>query len=71
MITCLLFGFSQSLAWAIVARSLAGASSGTVGIIRTTVAELVPERELQPKAFSIMPLVWSVGEFVVPCRPPD
>ena len=65
MITCLLFGFSKNLAWAIVARSLAGASSGTVGIIRTTVAELVPERELQPKAFSLMPLVWSIGEFPI------
>jgi hypothetical protein len=61
MSACLLFGFSRSLQWAIVARSFAGASSGTVGIIRTTVAEMVPERELQPRAFSIMPLVWSIG----------
>jgi MFS family permease len=34
---------------------------GIVGIIRTMVAELVPEKELQPRAFSIMPLVWSIG----------
>jgi hypothetical protein len=25
------------------------------------VAEMVPEKELQPRAFSIMPLVWSIG----------
>lgn len=37
-----------------------------VGIIRTVVAELVPERELQPKAFSIMPLVWSIGSIFGP-----
>lgn len=37
-----------------------------VGIIRTMVAELVPERELQPRAFSIMPLVWSLGSVVGP-----
>ncbi len=30
------------------------------------VAELVPERELQPRAFSIMPLVWSLGSVVGP-----
>ena len=61
MIACILFGFAQSLTWAIIARSMAGASAGTIGIIRTTVAEMVPERELQPRAFSIMPLVWSVS----------
>lgn len=38
----------------------------TVGIIRTMVAELVPEKELQPRAFSIMPLVWSLGSVVGP-----
>lgn len=37
-----------------------------VGIIRTMVAEMVPERELQPRAFSIMPLVWSVGSVFGP-----
>jgi MFS family permease len=30
------------------------------------VAEMVQERELQPKAFSIMPLVWSVGSVFGP-----
>lgn len=38
----------------------------TVGIIRTMVAEMVPEKELQPRAFSIMPLVWSVGSVFGP-----
>lgn len=37
-----------------------------VGIIRTMVAEMVTERELQPRAFSIMPLVWSLGSVVGP-----
>ena len=30
------------------------------------VAELVPEKELQPKAFSIMPLVWGLGSIFGP-----
>jgi hypothetical protein len=30
------------------------------------VAEMVPERELQPRAFSIMPLVWSLGSIFGP-----
>jgi MFS family permease len=66
MVASLLFGFSQSLIWALVARSIAGASSGTVGIIRTTVAEMVPEKVLQPLAFSIMPLVWTIGSVLGP-----
>lgn len=37
-----------------------------VGIIRTMVAEMVTEKELQPRAFSIMPLVWSLGSVVGP-----
>lgn len=37
-----------------------------VGIIRTMVAEMVPQKELQPRAFSIMPLVWSLGSVVGP-----
>ena len=62
MTASLLFGFSRSLLMAIFARSIAGASSGTVGILRTTVAEMVPQRILQPRAFSIMPLVWTIGQ---------
>ena len=42
MITTLVWGFSTSLPMAIVARGLAGAGSGNVGILRTTVAELCP-----------------------------
>ena len=66
MSSSLLFGFSRTLVWAIVARSLAGASCGTVGIIRTMVAEMVPYKELQPKAFSVMPLVWTIGSIFGP-----
>ena len=66
MMTFILFSFSQSITWAIIARAIAGASSGTVGIIRTAVAEMVPEKMLQPKAFSIMPLVWSFGSILGP-----
>ncbi|KAL9103704.1 MAG: hypothetical protein Q9187_008979, partial [Circinaria calcarea] len=32
----------------------------------TTVAEMVPYKNLQPKAFSIMPLVWTIGSIFGP-----
>ena len=66
MITSVLFGFAQSLPWALAVRSLQGACNGNVGIIRTMVAELVPQKELQPRAFSVMPLVWSIGSILGP-----
>jgi MFS family permease len=66
MTSSLLFGFSRSLGWAIFARCLSGASSGNVGILRTTVAEMVPYKELQPRAFSTMPLVGQFGTALGP-----
>ncbi|MCJ1272871.1 hypothetical protein MMC21_000660 [Puttea exsequens] len=66
MCSSLLFGFSRSLVWAIITRSLTGASNGNVGIMRTAVAEMVPYRELQPMAFSVMPLVWTIGSIFGP-----
>ncbi|KAL8797055.1 MAG: hypothetical protein Q9195_000826 [Heterodermia aff. obscurata] len=66
MLSSLLFGFSRSLTWAIAARAFAGSVNGNVGIIRTTVAELVPQKELQPRAFSVMPLVWTIGSIFGP-----
>ncbi|KAK8071961.1 hypothetical protein PG996_005309 [Apiospora saccharicola] len=66
MICFLIWGVSTSLTMAITVRAVQGASNGNVGIIRTMVAELVPEKELQPRAFSIMPLVWSVGSIFGP-----
>jgi hypothetical protein len=66
MITSLMWGFSTNLAFAITARVLAGAGNGNVGIIRTTVAEMVPFKELQPRAFSLMPLVWNIGSIFGP-----
>ncbi|KAI1264905.1 major facilitator superfamily transporter [Xylariaceae sp. FL1019] len=62
----LVWGVSSTLAMAITVRAFQGACNGNVGIIRTMVAEMVPERELQPKAFSIMPLVWSIGSVFGP-----
>jgi predicted MFS family arabinose efflux permease len=64
MASSLLFGFSTSLRWAIVSRALSGASNGNVGILRTTVAEMVPQRSLQPQAFAVLPLVWTIGSII-------
>ncbi|KAL1836052.1 hypothetical protein VTJ49DRAFT_5626 [Mycothermus thermophilus] len=62
----LLWGIATSLPMAIIIRAVMGGGNGNVGIIRTMVAEMVPEKSLQPRAFSIMPLVWSIGSVFGP-----
>ncbi|UKZ48955.1 hypothetical protein TrVGV298_003192 [Trichoderma virens] len=66
MICFIIWGMSTSLTMAITVRAIMGGGNGNVGIIRTMVAEMVTEKELQPRAFSIMPLVWSLGSVVGP-----
>ncbi|EPS36288.1 hypothetical protein H072_10173 [Dactylellina haptotyla CBS 200.50] len=67
MLACVvLFGFSTSLHMAMIARCCVGLLNGNVGILRTVVAELVPEKELQPQAFGILPLAWNIGSIIGP-----
>lgn len=66
MIASIMLGMSHTLAMVLATRALTGLVSGNVGTIRTVVAEIVPERELQPRAFSIMPLVWTIGSIFGP-----
>ncbi|PWY72359.1 MFS transporter [Aspergillus heteromorphus CBS 117.55] len=66
MFFSLVFGFSTSLPMLIISRGFLGLMNGNVGIIRTMVAEMVPQKELQPRAFSVMPLVWTVGSIFGP-----
>ena len=37
-----------------------------VALMRTMVAELVPQKELQPRAFSILPTVYATGSLLGP-----
>ncbi|KND91291.1 putative membrane protein [Tolypocladium ophioglossoides CBS 100239] len=66
MVCFIVWGMSTSLTMAITVRAIMGAGNGNVGLIRTMVGEMVTEKELQPRAFSIMPLVWSLGSVVGP-----
>lgn len=60
------FGFSTNLWMAILSRALGGLLNGNVGVLQTTVAELVTKKEHQPRAYSIMPFVWCLGSIIGP-----
>ena len=65
-ISMMVFGFAPSLPIALIARALGGLLNGNIGVLQTTVAELVTVKEHQPRAYSIMPFVWCLGSIVGP-----
>ena len=65
-ISMICFGFANSLPMALIARALGGLLNGNVGVLQTTVAELVVVKDHQPRAYSIMPFVWCLGSIIGP-----
>ncbi|KAI4235428.1 MAG: hypothetical protein L6R40_006470 [Gallowayella cf. fulva] len=66
LLSMLVFGFASSLPVALLARALGGALNGNIGVLQTTVAEIVTNKEHQPSAYAIMPFVWSLGSILGP-----
>ncbi|KAK2612566.1 hypothetical protein QQS21_001336 [Conoideocrella luteorostrata] len=65
-LSVLAFGFAPNLPVALFARALGGLLNGNIGVLQTTVAELVTVREQQPRAYTIMPMVWCIGSIIGP-----
>lgn len=65
-LSMIIFGFATNLQTAIIARAVGGLLNGNVGVLQTTVAELVTVKEHQPRAYSIMPFVWCLGSIIGP-----
>ncbi|CAH0015512.1 unnamed protein product [Clonostachys rhizophaga] len=65
-ISVLIFGFAPNLPVALLARALGGLLNGNIGVLQTTVAELVTVKEHQPRAYTIMPMVWCIGSIIGP-----
>ncbi|KAM3499886.1 hypothetical protein MY10362_006889 [Beauveria mimosiformis] len=65
-LSVLVFGFAPNLPVALLARALGGLLNGNIGVLQTTVAELVTVKEQQPRAYTIMPMVWCIGSIVGP-----
>jgi len=65
-LSVLVFGFARSLPVALFARALGGLLNGNIGVLQTTVAELVTVKEHQPRAYTVMPMVWCIGSIIGP-----
>ncbi|KFA65903.1 hypothetical protein S40285_02399 [Stachybotrys chlorohalonatus IBT 40285] len=65
-ISCLGYGFATTFFWAAFWRAFGGAINGTVGIIRTMVAEFTKEKKYQSRAFLILPMSFNVAGILGP-----
>ena len=65
-LSMIVFGFAPNMCTALIARALGGLLNGNVGVLQTTVAEIITVKEHQPRAYSIMPFVWCLGSIIGP-----
>ncbi|KAI1558312.1 AraJ Arabinose efflux permease [Pyrenophora tritici-repentis] len=64
MSSLLLVGFAPNFWVALAGRIIGGALNGNIGVIQTMVGELVKRPEHEPKAYAVMPFVWSIGTII-------
>ncbi|KAI8633327.1 MFS general substrate transporter [Xylariaceae sp. FL1651] len=65
-LSVLVFGLAPNLTVALLARAIGGLLNGNMGVLQSTVAELVTVKEHQPRAYTIMPVVWCLGSIIGP-----
>lgn len=63
-ISMFVFGFSANLPTAIMARALGGLLNGNIGVLQTTVSEVVTNEKHRPFAFALFPTIWCVGSIL-------
>ncbi|OAQ22523.1 MFS general substrate transporter, partial [Linnemannia elongata AG-77] len=64
-IACIFFGLSNSLAWAIISRSMCGLLNGNVGVAKSMLGEIADSSN-QSQAFSLFGFAWGIGMIVGP-----
>ncbi|KAL9589472.1 MAG: hypothetical protein Q9203_001736 [Teloschistes exilis] len=66
MLSLLIVGFSSNFWVALAGRVVGGLLNGNIGVIQTMVGELVTNPEHEPRAYAVMPFVWSIGTIIGP-----
>ncbi|KAF2872015.1 major facilitator superfamily domain-containing protein [Massariosphaeria phaeospora] len=62
----LIVGFAPTFWIALVGRILGGALNGNIAVVQTIVGELVRNPDHEPRAYAVMPFVWSIGTIIGP-----
>ncbi|GAB7349358.1 hypothetical protein MBLNU459_g8487t2 [Dothideomycetes sp. NU459] len=63
-LSMIVFGLSPNLPTALIARALGGFLNGNMGVLQTTVGEVVTVEAHQSRAYTVMPFVWSLGSII-------
>ncbi|KAI0406856.1 major facilitator superfamily domain-containing protein [Xylaria palmicola] len=66
MLSMIVVGFATNIWVALLGRAFGGLLNGNIGVIQTMVGELVTKPEHEPRAFAVMPFVWSMGTIIGP-----
>lgn len=66
MVSLLIVGLSTNFWIALAGRAFGGLLNGNIGVIQTMVGELVKKPEHEPRAYAVMPFVWSIGTIIGP-----
>ncbi|PLN82907.1 MFS transporter [Aspergillus taichungensis] len=66
ILSLLVVGLASNFWVALAGRALGGFLNGNIGVIQTMVGELVKKPEHEPRAYAIMPFVWSIGTIIGP-----
>ncbi|KAI0158472.1 major facilitator superfamily domain-containing protein [Pestalotiopsis sp. NC0098] len=66
MFSLILVGFSTNIWIALAGRAIGGFLNGNIGVIQTMVSELCTKKEHEPRAYAVMPFVWSIGTIIGP-----
>ncbi|KAI0192485.1 MFS general substrate transporter [Astrocystis sublimbata] len=65
-LSVLVFGFAPNLTVALLARAIGGLLNGNMGVMSSTLAEMVTHKKHQPRAYTVLPMVWCLGSIVGP-----
>ncbi|KAL1967010.1 hypothetical protein VTN77DRAFT_3534 [Rasamsonia byssochlamydoides] len=66
VLSLLIVGFAANYWVALLGRIVGGVLNGNIGVIQTMVGELVKRPEHEPRAYAVMPFVWSIGTIIGP-----
>ncbi|RYO83418.1 hypothetical protein DL766_002608 [Monosporascus sp. MC13-8B] len=66
MFSMIMVGIATNIWVALIGRAIGGLLNGNIAVIQTMVGELVTKPEHEPRAYSVMPFVWSIGTIIGP-----
>ncbi|KAL5612569.1 hypothetical protein BROUX41_004336 [Berkeleyomyces rouxiae] len=65
-LSLLIVGFASNIWVAVLGRAIGGFLNGNIGVIQTMVGEMITNPEHEPRAYAVMPFVWTAGTILGP-----